>query len=54
MRRTLLLLTTMALSVLIASGLAFAANVKGTEFDDVLTGTPSRDTINPFSGNDTV
>jgi Ca2+-binding RTX toxin-like protein len=54
MRKTVLLLATMALAVLLASGVALAANIKGTEYDDVLTGTSSRDTVNPFAGNDKV
>ena len=55
MRKSVLLLTSMALAVLLASGVALAANIKGTEGDDpALTGTESRDTINPFAGNDTV
>jgi Ca2+-binding RTX toxin-like protein len=54
MRKTVLLLVSMALAVLLAGGVALAANVKGTEYDDVLTGTESRDTIIPFAGNDTV
>ena len=54
MRKSVLLLASMALAVLLASGVALAANVKGTDGVDVLYGTPSRDVINPFSGNDTV
>jgi Ca2+-binding RTX toxin-like protein len=53
-RRTLLLLASMGLAMLLASGLAFAANIKGDGNDNVLTGTSSRDTINPFGGNDRV
>jgi Ca2+-binding RTX toxin-like protein len=54
MRKTVLLLATMALPVLLASGVAWAANVQGTGGNDVLTGTTSRDVILPFDGNDTV
>ena len=54
MRKTILVLASMALAVLLASGIALAATVKGDENDNVLTGTDSRDTINPFGGNDTV
>ena len=54
MRRSVLLLASLALAMLLASGVALAANLKGDEFDNVITGTQSRDTINPFSGNDTV
>jgi RTX calcium-binding nonapeptide repeat (4 copies) len=54
MRRTLLLLASMGLAVLLATGVALAANIKGDENNNVLTGTSSRDTIIPFGGNDTV
>jgi Ca2+-binding RTX toxin-like protein len=54
MRKTILLSATMALAVLLASGVALAANVQGTGGDDVLYGTGSRDTIIPFGGDDTV
>lgn len=54
MRKTVLVLISIALAVLLASGVALAANIKGDKFDNVLTGTSSRDTINPFAGNDTV
>ncbi len=54
MRKTILVLASMALAVLLASGIALAATVKGDENDNVLTGTPNRDVINPFGGNDTV
>src|ERR687897_2850 len=54
MRKTFLVLASMALAVLLASGIALAATVKGDENDNVLTGTPNRDVINPFAGNDTV
>jgi Ca2+-binding RTX toxin-like protein len=54
MRKTVLLLASIALAVLLASGVALAANIKGDENDNELTGTSSRDTINPFAGTDTV
>jgi RTX calcium-binding nonapeptide repeat (4 copies) len=54
MRKTVLLLASITLTVLLASGLALAANIKGSEGNNVLTGTPSRDTINPFAGDDVV
>ena len=44
----------MALAVLLAGGVALAANIKGDGLDNVLTGTESREAINPFDGNDTV
>jgi Ca2+-binding RTX toxin-like protein len=55
MRKSVLLLASIALAVLLASGVALAANIKGDENDNVLLlGTSSRDTINPFGGNDRV
>jgi Ca2+-binding RTX toxin-like protein len=54
MRKTVLVLASITLAVLLASGVALAANIKGDGDDNVLTGTASRDTINPFGGNDTV
>jgi Ca2+-binding RTX toxin-like protein len=54
MRKTVLVLASITLAVLLASGVALAANIKGDGNDNVLTGTKSRDTINPFGGNDTV
>ena len=54
MRKTILVLASMALAVLLASGIALAATVKGDGNDNVLTGTSNRDVINPFGGNDTV
>jgi Ca2+-binding RTX toxin-like protein len=54
MRKTILLPATMALAVLLASGVALAANVQGTGGDDVLYGTAPRDTIIPFGGDDKV
>jgi hypothetical protein len=54
MRKMVLVLASIALAVLLGSGVALAANVKGDENDNVLTGTSSRDTINPFGGDDTV
>ncbi len=36
-----------ALAVLLASGVAWAATIQGTEGDDVLSGTESRDVIIP-------
>jgi RTX calcium-binding nonapeptide repeat (4 copies) len=54
MRKTVLVFASIALAMLVASGVALAANVKGDENNNVLTGTPSRDTIIPFGGDDTV
>jgi Ca2+-binding RTX toxin-like protein len=62
MRKTLLLLTTMALALLVAGGVALAAPVtcqvgvtcKGTSSADTITGTTSNDTIKGLGGNDTI
>ncbi len=54
MRKTILVLTSVALAVLLAGGVALAANIKGTGGNDVLEGTPSRDVLIPFDGDDTV
>ena len=54
MRKTILLLASMASAVLIASGVAWAATVQGTGGDDVLEGIESRDVLIPYDGNDTV
>jgi Ca2+-binding RTX toxin-like protein len=62
MRKTLLLLTTMALALLLAAGVALAAPItcqvgvtcNGTSSDDTITGTTSNDTIKGLGGNDTI
>jgi hypothetical protein len=62
MRKTLLLLTTMALALLLAGGVALAATMtcqvgvtcNGTSSGDTITGTTSNDTINGLAGNDTI
>jgi Ca2+-binding RTX toxin-like protein len=55
MRQTVLLFTTMTAALLLASGVALAATVKGTPGnDDNLVGTPKKDNIIPYNGNDTV
>ena len=51
MRRVVLVLATMALAILLAGGVALAASINGDWSDNVLTGTVSRDTINPFGGS---
>jgi hypothetical protein len=38
--------------VLLASGVALAATVKGTGGNDYLVGTSSRDVLIPYGGND--
>ena len=40
--------------MLLASGVALAATVKGTGGNDYLVGTSSRDVLIPYSGNDVV
>ena len=60
MRKTLLLLTTMALALLVAGGVALAATItcqvgvvcNGTSEADTITGIASNDTINGLDGND--
>jgi len=62
MRKTLLLLTTMALALLLAAGVALAATVtcqvgvacNGTSSADTITGTTSNDTIKGLGGNDKI
>ena len=62
MRKTLLLLTTMALALLLAGGVALAATVtcqvgvacNGTSSGDTITGTTSNDTIKGLGGNDKI
>ena len=62
MRKTLLLLTTMALALLVAGGVALAATItcqvgvvcNGTVDADTITGTNSNNTINGLEGNDTI
>ncbi len=53
-KKTILLMTSMVSAVLVASGVAWAANIQGTGGDDTLIGTPSRDVLIPYDGNDTV
>jgi Ca2+-binding RTX toxin-like protein len=63
MRKTILLLASMASAVLLASGVAWAITTidckaskscQGTGGDDVITGTASRDVIIPYDGTDIV
>lgn len=54
MRRILLVLTAIGVAVLLASGLAIAATILGTDGPDTLTGTSGDDTIEGFGGNDTI
>jgi len=52
MRRTILLLATMALTLLVASGVALAVNKVGTNGPDTLRGTNGADTLIGKGGND--
>jgi Ca2+-binding RTX toxin-like protein len=52
MRRTILLLATMLLSLVLASGVALAATLVGTEGDDTLRGTNGPDAIAGKGGDD--
>ena len=61
MRRTLLLLSTMMLALLLASGVALAANIQcqggpcvGTEQNDRITGSLEDDVIQALGGRDHV
>jgi Ca2+-binding RTX toxin-like protein len=52
MRRTILLLATMALMLLVASGVALAVNKIGTDGRDTLRGTNGADNLVGLGGND--
>jgi hypothetical protein len=52
MRRTILLLATMALTLLMASGVALAVNKIGTDGPDTLKGTNGDDNLLGLGGND--
>jgi hypothetical protein len=52
MRRTILLLATMALTLLVASGVALAVNKIGTNGADTLRGTDGDDNLLGKGGND--
>jgi len=54
MRRTIVLLATMALTLLVASGVALAVNKIGTNGPDTLRGTNGDDTLIGKGGNDTL
>jgi Ca2+-binding RTX toxin-like protein len=60
MRRTILLLTAMAVAVLLAAGLALAADVtcggycEGTTGDDAMAGSASEDQMYGIGGDDTM
>jgi Ca2+-binding RTX toxin-like protein len=54
MRRTMLLLATMALTLLVASGMALAVTRIGTDGPDTLRGTKGDDNLIGQGGNDTL
>ena len=54
MRRTMLMLATMALTLLVASGVALAATRIGTDGPDTLRGTKGDDNLIGQGGNDTL
>jgi Ca2+-binding RTX toxin-like protein len=54
MRRTIVLLATMALTLLVASGVALAVTRIGTDSPDTLRGTNGADTLIGKGGNDTL
>jgi Ca2+-binding RTX toxin-like protein len=62
MRKTLLLLTTITLALLLSAGVALAATItckvgavcNGTSSKDTITGTTSNDTINGLAGDDII
>jgi Ca2+-binding RTX toxin-like protein len=54
MRRTILLVATMALTLLVASGVALAVNKVGTNGPDTLIGTNGDDNLSGKGGNDTL
>jgi Ca2+-binding RTX toxin-like protein len=54
MRRTVLLLTVLLAMLVLASGVAIAATLRGTAGNDQITGTTLNDTIYGLGGNDTL
>jgi Ca2+-binding RTX toxin-like protein len=54
MRRTIVLLATMALTLLLASGVAWAVNKIGTDGSDTMRGTNGDDNLIGRGGNDTL
>ena len=54
MRRTIVLLATMTLTLLVASGVALAINEIGTDGPDTLKGTNGADNLFGKGGNDTL
>jgi Ca2+-binding RTX toxin-like protein len=54
MRRTILLVAVVAGVLVLASGVALAANIVGNNAPNVLNGTPQADNIAGAGGNDTI
>jgi len=54
MRRTILLVAAMALTLLVASGVALAVNKIGTDGPDTLRGTNKADNLIGLGGNDRI
>ena len=54
MRRILLLVAAIAMAVVVASGVAWAATIVGTNGDDTRTGTENRDFMYGLNGDDTL
>jgi Ca2+-binding RTX toxin-like protein len=52
MRRAILMVATMALTLLVASGVAWAVNKIGTDGPDTITGTNGDDNLIGKGGND--
>jgi hypothetical protein len=54
LRRTVIVLTTMTVALVLGSGMAFAAAISGTQGDDRLRGTIRADQIYGLNGDDTL
>src|SRR5919112_3537914 len=54
MRKVMTLGAFMTLALLLASGVALAATINGTNGADFLIGTPNTDTINGYKGDDII
>ena len=52
MRKPIVVLVSLALAMMLVSGVALAKNIGGDEGDNTLTGTKRADTIHGRSGND--
>jgi Ca2+-binding RTX toxin-like protein len=54
MRKTVILMATMLMALLLGSGIAFAAEIIGTNSDDIIEGTLNNDTIYGRGGDDSL